>query len=28
MEILRKTRFPRIHGLGDERSPETILDHE
>ncbi|XP_020241399.1 type IV inositol polyphosphate 5-phosphatase 7-like [Asparagus officinalis] len=28
MEILRKTRFPRIHGLGDERSPETILDHD
>ncbi|KAG9451952.1 hypothetical protein H6P81_004856 [Aristolochia fimbriata] len=28
MEILRKTRFPRVHGLGDEKSPETILDHE
>ncbi|MCL7040976.1 hypothetical protein MKW94_003267 [Papaver nudicaule] len=28
MEILRKTRFPRVHGLGDERSPETIMDHD
>ncbi|XP_026664651.2 type IV inositol polyphosphate 5-phosphatase 7 [Phoenix dactylifera] len=28
MEILRKTRFPRVHGLGDERSPETILAHD
>ncbi|XP_031477450.1 type IV inositol polyphosphate 5-phosphatase 7-like isoform X1 [Nymphaea colorata] len=28
MEILRKTRFPRVHGLGDENSPETILDHD
>lgn len=28
MEILRKTRFPRVQGLGDENSPQTILDHE
>ncbi|CAK9160676.1 unnamed protein product [Ilex paraguariensis] len=28
MEILRKTRFPRIHGMGDEKSPETIIEHD
>lgn len=28
MEILRKTRFPRVHGVGDEKSPETIMEHE
>ncbi|KAE9460685.1 hypothetical protein C3L33_07476, partial [Rhododendron williamsianum] len=28
MEILRKTRFPRVHGMGDENSPRTILEHE
>ncbi|MBA0583460.1 hypothetical protein Gorai_014316 [Gossypium raimondii] len=28
MEILRKTRFPRVHGMGDETSPETILEHD
>ncbi|KAF4370169.1 hypothetical protein F8388_007310 [Cannabis sativa] len=28
MEILRKTRFPRVHGIGDENSPQTILDHD
>ncbi|XP_077247323.1 type IV inositol polyphosphate 5-phosphatase 7-like [Tasmannia lanceolata] len=28
MEILRKTRFPRVHRLGDESSPETILEHD
>lgn len=28
MEILRKTRFPLVHGLGDEKSPETILEHD
>ncbi|XXG77060.1 hypothetical protein AAC387_Pa08g1294 [Persea americana] len=28
MEILRKTRFPPVHGLGDEKSPETILEHD
>ncbi|CAN1270980.1 Type I inositol polyphosphate 5-phosphatase 4 [Linum perenne] len=28
MEILRKTRFPRVHGMGDERSPQTILEHD
>ncbi|CAA6667195.1 unnamed protein product [Spirodela intermedia] len=28
MEILRKTRFPRVNGLEHTRSPETILDHD
>ncbi|KAF8392344.1 hypothetical protein HHK36_022686 [Tetracentron sinense] len=28
MEILRKTRFPRVHSMGDEKSPETILEHD
>lgn len=28
MEILRKTRFPHVHGIGDENSPETILEHD
>ncbi|KAF8394377.1 hypothetical protein HHK36_020585 [Tetracentron sinense] len=28
MEILRKTRFPLVHGVGDEKSPETILEHD
>jgi hypothetical protein len=28
LEILRKTRFPRVRGSGDSKSPETILDHE
>ncbi|CAL9076972.1 unnamed protein product [Musa acuminata var. zebrina] len=28
MEILRKTRFPRVHRVCDEKSPETILDHD
>ncbi|XP_020093212.1 type I inositol polyphosphate 5-phosphatase 4-like isoform X1 [Ananas comosus] len=28
MEILRKTRFPRVHGVGDEKSPETIMEHD
>ncbi|KAK4492521.1 hypothetical protein RD792_003332, partial [Penstemon davidsonii] len=29
MEILRKTRFPRVHGTGDEKnSPQTILEHD
>ncbi|XP_039120029.1 LOW QUALITY PROTEIN: type IV inositol polyphosphate 5-phosphatase 7-like [Dioscorea cayenensis subsp. rotundata] len=27
-EILRKTRFPRVHGICDEKSPETILEHD
>lgn len=27
MEILKKTRFPRVHG-DNEKSPETILEHE
>lgn len=28
MEILRKTRFPRVHGSEDENSPQTVLEHE
>ncbi|ONM51655.1 Type IV inositol polyphosphate 5-phosphatase 7 [Zea mays] len=28
LEILRKTRFPRVRGAGDVRSPETILEHD
>ncbi|GAV78379.1 Exo_endo_phos domain-containing protein [Cephalotus follicularis] len=28
MEILRKTRFPRVHGMEDEKSPQTIVDHD
>ncbi|KAI3742609.1 hypothetical protein L1987_60297 [Smallanthus sonchifolius] len=28
MEILRKTRFPRVQQRGDENSPQTILEHE
>ncbi|CAI9781184.1 unnamed protein product [Fraxinus pennsylvanica] len=28
MEILRKTRFPQVHGTGDENSPQTILEHD
>ncbi|KAI0501220.1 hypothetical protein KFK09_016163 [Dendrobium nobile] len=28
MEILRKTRFPQVNGQGNEKSPETILDHD
>lgn len=28
MEIIRKTRFPPVGGFYDERSPETILEHE
>ncbi|XP_041022435.1 type I inositol polyphosphate 5-phosphatase 4-like isoform X1 [Juglans microcarpa x Juglans regia] len=28
MEILRKTRFPRVHGTGDSGSPQTILEHD
>ncbi|KAJ3674744.1 hypothetical protein LUZ60_005360 [Juncus effusus] len=27
-EILRKTRFPRVNGVNDEKSPQTILDHD
>lgn len=27
-EILKKTRFPRVSGVDDEKSPETILKHE
>uniref|UniRef100_A0A7N1A022 Inositol polyphosphate-related phosphatase domain-containing protein n=1 Tax=Kalanchoe fedtschenkoi TaxID=63787 RepID=A0A7N1A022_KALFE len=28
LEILRKTKFPRVHGQGYEDSPQTILDHD
>ncbi|XP_027096273.1 type I inositol polyphosphate 5-phosphatase 4-like [Coffea arabica] len=28
MEILRKTRFPRVCGMGDENSPQTVLEHD
>ncbi|CAK9151104.1 unnamed protein product [Ilex paraguariensis] len=28
MEILRKTRFPRVHGIEFESSPQTILEHD
>ncbi|EEE66663.1 hypothetical protein OsJ_23293 [Oryza sativa Japonica Group] len=28
MEILRKTRFPRVRGANDVKSPETILEHD
>ncbi|XP_075477955.1 type IV inositol polyphosphate 5-phosphatase 7-like [Primulina tabacum] len=27
-EILRKTRFPRVNCINDEKSPETILGHD
>ncbi|KAL8485176.1 hypothetical protein ACS0TY_027467 [Phlomoides rotata] len=28
MEILRKTRFPQVNGSSEEKSPETILEHD
>jgi len=28
MEILKKTRFPRVQGVDNDKSPQTILDHE
>ncbi|KAL7144767.1 hypothetical protein ABFS83_07G034300 [Erythranthe nasuta] len=28
IEILRKTRFPRVNGVNEEKSPETILEHD
>ncbi|KAL3648994.1 Type IV inositol polyphosphate 5-phosphatase 7 [Castilleja foliolosa] len=28
IEILRKTRFPRVNGGNNEKSPETILEHD
>ncbi|XP_072973192.1 type I inositol polyphosphate 5-phosphatase 4 [Typha angustifolia] len=28
LEILRKTRFPPVHGLCDEKAPETIFEHD
>ncbi|MED6106794.1 Type IV inositol polyphosphate 5-phosphatase 7 [Stylosanthes scabra] len=28
MEILRKTRFPHVHGTGNQYLPQTILEHD
>nr|KYP75002.1 Type I inositol-1,4,5-trisphosphate 5-phosphatase CVP2 [Cajanus cajan] len=28
MEILKKTRFPRVPGVDNEKSPQTILEHD
>lgn len=28
MEIIKKTRFPPVQGIKDEKSPETILEHD
>ncbi|CAN8280365.1 unnamed protein product [Cochlearia groenlandica] len=28
LEILRKTRFPRVNNAGDDKSPRTILEHD
>ncbi|KAL3812589.1 hypothetical protein ACJIZ3_013857 [Penstemon smallii] len=28
MEILRKTRFPKVNCVNDEKSPETVLEHD
>ncbi|XLR45053.1 hypothetical protein S83_029713 [Arachis hypogaea] len=28
MEILKKTRFPRVNGVDNEKSPQTILEHD
>ncbi|XP_074292327.1 type IV inositol polyphosphate 5-phosphatase 7-like [Silene latifolia] len=28
MEILKKTRFPRVSSTGEEKSPETIVEHD
>ncbi|KAL8514226.1 hypothetical protein ACS0TY_013376 [Phlomoides rotata] len=28
LEILRKIRFPQVNGSSEEKSPETILEHE
>ncbi|XP_047332815.1 type IV inositol polyphosphate 5-phosphatase 7-like [Impatiens glandulifera] len=28
LEILKKTRFPKVHKMGDVKSPETILEHD
>ncbi|CAE6081831.1 unnamed protein product [Arabidopsis arenosa] len=28
LEILRKTRFPRVNNAGDDKSPQTILEHD
>ncbi|GAB4843350.1 Type IV inositol polyphosphate 5-phosphatase 7 [Ancistrocladus abbreviatus] len=28
MEILKKTRFPQVNEMDDDKSPETIIDHD
>ncbi|KAM7485509.1 hypothetical protein LguiA_001518 [Lonicera macranthoides] len=28
MEILKKTKFPRVNGMVNDKSPETILEHD
>nr|KAJ0186391.1 hypothetical protein LSAT_V11C900488840 [Lactuca sativa] len=28
MEIIKKTRFPRVQGTNDDKSPETIVEHD
>nr|XP_043629322.1 type IV inositol polyphosphate 5-phosphatase 7-like [Erigeron canadensis] len=28
MEIVKKTRFPRVQGMKDDKSPQTILEHD
>ncbi|CAH1434308.1 unnamed protein product [Lactuca virosa] len=28
MEIVKKTRFPRVQGMAEDKSPETILEHD
>ncbi|CAG7866298.1 unnamed protein product [Brassica rapa] len=28
LEILRKTRFPRVNNAGEDKSPQTILEHD
>lgn len=28
MEILKKTRFPQVSSVDEEKLPETILEHE
>ncbi|PWA46135.1 type IV inositol polyphosphate 5-phosphatase 7 [Artemisia annua] len=28
MEIVKKTRFPRVQGVKDDKSPQTILEHD
>ncbi|PWA82547.1 endonuclease/exonuclease/phosphatase [Artemisia annua] len=28
MEIVKKTRFPRVQGVKDDKSPQTIREHD